>query len=109
MASNRRTLAAAVATIAASLSLYPIFYVSLWFFAGAAAIWLSGAKAAEPLCSGIRAGGISDIDTTLLVHRVLNQKAIRRGHSLPRSSRDLDDIAIPDADSRRRPSPALER
>jgi len=38
MASNRRTLAAAVATIAASLSLYPIFYGSLWFFAGVGAV-----------------------------------------------------------------------
>jgi TgpA N-terminal domain/Transglutaminase-like superfamily len=38
MASHRRTLAAAVATIAASLSLYPIFYGSLWFFAGIASV-----------------------------------------------------------------------
>jgi transglutaminase-like putative cysteine protease len=38
MASNRRTLAAAVATIAASLSLYPIFYGLLWFFAGIGAV-----------------------------------------------------------------------
>jgi hypothetical protein len=38
MASHRRTLAAAVATIAASLSLYPIFYGSLWLFAGLASV-----------------------------------------------------------------------
>jgi transglutaminase-like putative cysteine protease len=38
MASHRRTLAAAVATIAASVSLYPIFTGSLWFFAGVASV-----------------------------------------------------------------------
>jgi transglutaminase-like putative cysteine protease len=38
MASHRRTLAAAIATIAASLSLYPIFYGSLWFIAGIASV-----------------------------------------------------------------------
>jgi transglutaminase-like putative cysteine protease len=38
MASNRRTLAAAVATVLASVSLYPIFIGALWFWAGAGAV-----------------------------------------------------------------------
>ena len=38
MSSHRRTLAAAIATIAASVSLYPIFLGTLWFFAGIAAV-----------------------------------------------------------------------
>src|SRR5215469_15419131 len=37
MGSNRRTLAAAVATILASLSLYPVFYGFAWFWAGVGA------------------------------------------------------------------------
>src|SRR5215470_5022262 len=38
MASHRRTLAAAVATVAASVSLYPLFIGKLWFWAGAGAV-----------------------------------------------------------------------
>jgi transglutaminase-like putative cysteine protease len=38
MASNRRTLAAAAATVLASVSLYPIFMGALWFWAGAGAV-----------------------------------------------------------------------
>src|SRR5215472_14806529 len=38
MASNRRTLAAAVATILASVSLYPIFFGWIWFWSGVAAV-----------------------------------------------------------------------
>src|SRR5215468_799016 len=38
MASPRRTLAAAVATVAASVSLYPLFIGKLWFWAGAGAV-----------------------------------------------------------------------
>jgi transglutaminase-like putative cysteine protease len=38
MASHRRTLAAALATAAASISLYPIFTGGLWFFAGLGSI-----------------------------------------------------------------------
>jgi transglutaminase-like putative cysteine protease len=38
MASHRRTLAAAAATLLASLSLYPIFIGALWFWAGAGAV-----------------------------------------------------------------------
>jgi transglutaminase-like putative cysteine protease len=38
VANHRRTTAAAVATILASLSLYPIFQGSAWFFGGAASV-----------------------------------------------------------------------
>src|SRR5215472_10589649 len=38
MASNRRTLFAAVATVLASVSLYPIFIGALWFWAGVGAV-----------------------------------------------------------------------
>src|SRR5262252_158249 len=38
MASHRRTLAAAAATVAASVSLYPLFLGALWFWAGAGAV-----------------------------------------------------------------------
>jgi transglutaminase-like putative cysteine protease len=38
MASHRRTLAAALATVAASVSLYPLFIGKLWFWAGAGAV-----------------------------------------------------------------------
>jgi len=38
MASNRRTLFAAVATVLASVSLYPLFIGALWFWAGAGAV-----------------------------------------------------------------------
>jgi hypothetical protein len=38
MGSHRRTLAAAAATILASVSLYPIFIGSLWFWAGVGAV-----------------------------------------------------------------------
>src|SRR6516162_231100 len=38
MASHRRTLAAAVATILASVSLYPIFFGWIWFWSGVAAV-----------------------------------------------------------------------
>ena len=38
MTSQRRTIAAAIATIAASVSLYPIFLGTAWFFAGVAAV-----------------------------------------------------------------------
>ena len=38
MANHRRTLAAALATVAASVSLYPLFIGKLWFWAGAGAV-----------------------------------------------------------------------
>ena len=38
MASHRRTLAAAAATILAAVSLYPIFIGALWFWAGVGAV-----------------------------------------------------------------------
>ena len=63
MSSHRRTLAAAVATAAASVSLYPIFTGGLWFLAGLGAIVVIAAagtatrwrRLPEPVCL---AGGL---------------------------------------------------
>ena len=63
MSSHRRTLAAAVATAAASVSLYPIFTGGLWFLAGLGAIIVVAAagtatrwrRLPEPVCL---AGGL---------------------------------------------------
>ena len=63
MTSHRRTLAAAVASAAASVSLYPIFTGALWFLAGIGAIAVVAAagtatrrrRLPEPLCL---AGGL---------------------------------------------------
>jgi transglutaminase-like putative cysteine protease len=58
MSSHRRTLAAAIATAAASVSLYPIFTGGLWFLAGLGAIAVVAAagtatrwrRLPEPVC-----------------------------------------------------------
>ena len=63
MSSHRRTLAAAIATAAASVSLYPIFTGGLWFLAGLGAIVVVAAagtatrwrRLPEPVCL---AGGL---------------------------------------------------
>jgi transglutaminase-like putative cysteine protease len=63
MSSHRRTLAAAIATAAASVSLYPIFTGGLWFLAGLGAIAVVAAagtatrwrRLPEPVCL---AGGL---------------------------------------------------
>ena len=48
MSSHRRTLAAAVASAAASVSLYPIFTGGIWFLAGLGAIAVVAAAARRP-------------------------------------------------------------
>ncbi|MGD0705243.1 MAG: transglutaminaseTgpA domain-containing protein [Trebonia sp.] len=96
MASHRRTLAAALATAAASLSLYPIFTGGLWFIAGLGSIAVVAAagtatrvrRLPEPVCL---LGGLVAL---LLYLNLVFSNARSLGHLLPTpaSARQLWDL-----------------
>ena len=97
MASHRRTLAAAFATAAASLSLYPIFTGWLWFLAGLGSIAVVAAagtatrvrRLPEPVCL---LGGLVAL---LLYLNLVFSNARSLAHLLPTpaSTRELWDLA----------------
>ncbi len=97
MASHRRTLAAALATAAASLSLYPIFTGGLWFIAGLGSIAVVAAagtatrvrRLPEPVCL---LGGL----VALLLYLNLafsSAKSLLHLLPTPASARQLWDLA----------------
>ena len=85
MSSHRRTLAAALATAAASVSLYPIFTGGLWFLAGLGSIAVVAAagtatrvrRLPEPVCL------LAGLVALLLYLNVAFSNARSFGHLLP--------------------------